>query len=301
MQLAGVDGVTAVMAGTVGHKGDLLGVWAAILARTQGVQLGADGAHDFQIGFLVPAAHVVGFSRLAGGQHATDSRAVVGDKQPVTDIAAVAINRQRLAGQGIENHQRDQLFRVMKGAVIIRAVGGQHGQAVSMKPGADQMVGCRFRRRIRAVGLVWMGFGEWRIARLQRAVHFIGGHMQETKCLTRPPLQGRPVCACRLQQGERAIDIGPDEFTRTMNGTVNVALGGKIDDGDWLIPGHHLVDTGAIRNVAMHKLKPGCLLDRSQTFQMPGVCQCIQYHHGRVWRMDKPLADKIAANKSRPT
>jgi hypothetical protein len=41
------------------------------------------------------------------------------DIQPVTDLIALAVNRQRFTVQRIQNNQRDQFFREMVRAVVI--------------------------------------------------------------------------------------------------------------------------------------------------------------------------------------
>ncbi|MNN84410.1 hypothetical protein D3C81_2015660 [compost metagenome] len=62
---------------------------------------------DFQIGFLVPAAYVIGFAKPAPRQHLADRRAVVAHVEPVSDILAIAIYRQSLARQSIGDYQRN--------------------------------------------------------------------------------------------------------------------------------------------------------------------------------------------------
>ncbi|MND33672.1 hypothetical protein D3C80_242690 [compost metagenome] len=71
------------------------------------------------------------------------------DEQPVTHLQPVAVHRQRLACQGIEDHQRNEFFREVERAVVVRAVGDQYRQAISTLPGADQMVGRGLARRVR--------------------------------------------------------------------------------------------------------------------------------------------------------
>ena len=108
--LARIDGEAAVVAGAVGHIGDLFLVWLAIGERTQLVKQRADGVHNIQIGLLLPATDVVDFTQAARLEHASDGAAVVLDIQPVANSLAVAIDRQRFAGDRIHNHQRDELF-----------------------------------------------------------------------------------------------------------------------------------------------------------------------------------------------
>ncbi|MNT15503.1 hypothetical protein D3C72_1505600 [compost metagenome] len=58
--LAGIDGITAVMTGTVSHIGDLLTIGASL--RHHLIQQIADGMNDVQILFLVMTADVVGLA-----------------------------------------------------------------------------------------------------------------------------------------------------------------------------------------------------------------------------------------------
>lgn len=57
--LAGVDGVTAVVALAVLREGDALLSWPAILVRRKLVQFGAERTNQLQIGRLVAAADIV--------------------------------------------------------------------------------------------------------------------------------------------------------------------------------------------------------------------------------------------------
>jgi hypothetical protein len=59
------------------------------------------------------------------------------DVEPVADLLAVTVDGQRLAGEGIVDAQRDELFREVVGAVVVGAVGGERRQAVGVVVGAD--------------------------------------------------------------------------------------------------------------------------------------------------------------------
>ena len=95
---------------------------------------------DVDVRLLVPATDVVGLTQVACVQHAADGAAMVFDVEPVADLHTVAIHRQRFARQRIDDHQWDEFFRKMVGAVVVAAIGGQHRQAVGVVPGAHQMV-----------------------------------------------------------------------------------------------------------------------------------------------------------------
>jgi len=47
----------------------------------------------------------------------------------------VAVDRQRLALQGVEDHQRDELLGELVRPVVVRTVGHQHGQPVGVVAG----------------------------------------------------------------------------------------------------------------------------------------------------------------------
>ena len=160
LDLAGVDGVAAVVAGAVRDVGDLFLVGLAVGARAEFVEHGAEGVDDVEVGLFVPAADVVGLAHPARFENAADGAAMVFDIEPVADLLAVAVDGQRLAGQRVEDDQRDELFREVVGAVVVGAVGGEHRQAVGVVPGAHQVVAGRLAGRIRAVGLVGVGLGE---------------------------------------------------------------------------------------------------------------------------------------------
>ena len=125
LDLARIDGITAIVPGAVFHKCDLITVGLAVFERSQLVQGGANGLHHFQIGFFVVAAHVVSFTNDAFVQHASDGQTVVSHIEPIANLLTVTINGQGLARQGVVDHQGDQLFREMIGPVIVGAVGGE--------------------------------------------------------------------------------------------------------------------------------------------------------------------------------
>ncbi|MNH14501.1 hypothetical protein D3C79_740940 [compost metagenome] len=79
--------------------------------------------NDFQILFLVMTTDVVGFANHTCGNHGIECTGVIFYIEPVTDLVALAVDRQRLAIQGVEDHQRDQLLGEVAWAVVIGAVG----------------------------------------------------------------------------------------------------------------------------------------------------------------------------------
>src|SRR5262249_32899303 len=103
--LARVDRVATVVSGAILDERlergvALRGAGAERLVGARGKDLlepPADEVDALQVGALVRAADVVLLARLAAFEHAQDPLAVVLDEDPVANVAAVAVDRQRLA------------------------------------------------------------------------------------------------------------------------------------------------------------------------------------------------------------
>ena len=108
------------------------------------VQNPADRPHQVDVPRLVLAADIVATPDLSLLQNQKQGVGVILDVKPVADILARAIDRDRLAVERVQDHDRDQLFGEMKRAVIVRAIGQHHRQAVGFVPGADQVIARRF-------------------------------------------------------------------------------------------------------------------------------------------------------------
>src|SRR5690606_23364228 len=117
-------------------------------------------------------------------------------------------DRQRLAIQRVEDDQRDQLLGEVIGAVVVRAVGDQHRQAVGALPGTDQMVGRSLAGRIGRAGRVGRGLGEQVVDAVQVAVHLVGGNVVEAEGFTTAFRQALPVGAGGFQQLVGTDDVG---------------------------------------------------------------------------------------------
>ena len=66
LDLAGIDGIAAIMSGPVLHEGDLAGIGKTIGTRLQVVEDCTKHMHDLEIGLLVPATDIVGLTDPAG-------------------------------------------------------------------------------------------------------------------------------------------------------------------------------------------------------------------------------------------
>src|SRR3954464_4156643 len=126
-----IDGVAAIVSRPILHEGDQIG---GINAKRGGafrkalanlgvggedfVDVPTDGLHHIDVLPLGVTAEVVRLTQTALLQNALDTPAVITYEQPVADLHPVAIDRQRLSIERVDDRQRDQLFRKMIRPVI---------------------------------------------------------------------------------------------------------------------------------------------------------------------------------------
>src|ERR1700674_3251130 len=250
LDFAGVHRVAAVVAGSVLDERDELAVWNGSVVRAQFVQQFANGPDNIEVPFFTLPTDVVGFSDAAVGEHGTNGAAVILDVEPVANVFAVAIYRERLAGACVQDHERNKLFGKLVGTVIIGAVGGQNRKAVGMVIGADQMIGSRLGRGVRTVRSVRGGLAEGRVVGSERSVDFVGRDMQETERGAIGLGKRQPVGSRFLEQTECAVDVGADEIIGAVDGAVDMALGGEVNDGTRLFAPQQAAQELAIDDVA---------------------------------------------------
>ena len=168
---------------------------------------------------LVGAADVVGLAGAALHQHRVDAAAEVLDVEPVADLLAVAVDRQRVAVQGVEDDQRDQLLRVLARAVVVGAAHDRGLDPVGVDVGGDEQVAGRLGRRVGRGGVERRGLGEG--AGLDRAVDLVGRDLQ---------VAVDAELAGGVEQGAGADHVGAGEGVLVVDRAVDVGLGGEVDD-----------------------------------------------------------------------
>ena len=189
---------------------------------------GADGGDHVDVGHLAVAADVVGFAGSAFFQHQGDGLAVVADVEPVADVESVAIDRERLAVERIEDDERDQLFRKLKWAVIVGAIGGERRQSVGVLVGAHQVIAAGLGGGVGTVGLVGVGLGEGRVGFAERSVDLIGGDVEKAEAGLGLRGKGAVVGERFVEEAKGSDDVGEDELFGADDGAVDVAFGGKV-------------------------------------------------------------------------
>ena len=169
-----VDGVPAVVTGTVLDVGDEPGVRPVGRLRKDLVHDVAEGGHQFDVGPLGLPADVVGLAGFSTLQDGENRLTVVDDVQPVTNLETVAVDGQRLPLQGVAYHEGDELFGELEGTVVVGTVGNERRQAVGPVVGPHEVVARSLGRGIGTVRRVGGEFREGRVFRPEGAVHLIG-------------------------------------------------------------------------------------------------------------------------------
>ena len=81
----------------------------------------------------------------------------------------------------------NQLFRKLIGPIIVRAIGGERGQPVSVMVGADQMIGSRLGGAYGLLGAYAVIRRKRDCRRSKRAVNLIRRNMQKAKSMLFAP------------------------------------------------------------------------------------------------------------------
>ena len=111
------------------------------------------------------------------------------DIQPITHVGTVAVDRQRLALDRVQDDQWNELFGKLVRAVIVRTIRHDDWQAICLEPGMREMVGRRLAGRIRRTRSIGRLFTK-QAGRAKRAIDFVGRDMDKAKPATSFGRQG---------------------------------------------------------------------------------------------------------------
>ena len=151
---------------------------------------------------LVGPADVVGLARHPALEDDVDRRGEVLDEEPVAHLRAVAVDRDRVAVERVEDGQRDQLLRVLARPVVVGGADDQRVGAEGVLEGGDDQVATGLRGGVGRGRVERRGLGEG--ALLDRAVDLVGGDLQVADA----------EVASGLEQDVGAEDVGGDELAR---------------------------------------------------------------------------------------
>ena len=277
LQLGGVDGVAAVVAGAVGDPVEVPGVAPHRLE---------DHAEHGDVVPLPIGADEVGLPHAALGEDVPDGRGVVLGVDPVADVLALPVELGADTVDDVGDLAGDELLHVLVGAVVVGAVGDRGAKPVGAGPGADQHVGGRLGARVRAARVIRRLLGELGgVVERQVAVDLVGGDV----------VVADAVLPHGLQQAEGALHIGAQERLRVGDGVVVVALGGVVDDR--VVAGDQPIEQPGVADVAHDELhavrrQPGDVL------WVAGVGQLVQDGHVHVGMVVHDVVHEVAADEA---
>jgi len=303
-----VDGVAAVVAGAVFDVGDEV-------AQARGVETGFfcdeldEAAEEADILPLVFAADVIGAAGLSFSHDRPDCLVVVLDIEPVADVPPIAVDREGLAFEHVEDHEGDEFFGELIGAVVVRAVGEGERQAISVVVGLGEVVARGFAGGIWRARVVRGFFGE--VALLsQRAKDLVGAHMVEEHIVAQGAVGVFPGITGHIEEGVGAHDVGAHEGFRAEDGAVDVALGGEVDDRVDLVLGKEALDEGAVADVTLDKhiaalgagffrRLPIARLDVGEVFEVARVGEGVEIDDAprKIWAPEEPV-DEVRADEA---
>ena len=277
LQLGGVDGVAAVVAGAVGDPVEVLGVAA------HGLQ---DHAQDRDVVLLPVCADEVGLPHAALGQDVPDGRGVVLGVDPVADVLALAVELGAHAVDDVRDLPGDELLHVLVGAVVVGAVGDRGAKPVGAGPCAHEHVGGRLGGAVRRARMVGRLLGELgRVVERQVAVDLVGGDV----------VVADAVFPHGLQQAEGALHVRAQERLRVGDGVVVVALGGVVHDG--VVAGDQPVQQLGVADVAHDELDP-ILGQPRDVLGVAGVGQLVQDGDVYLGVVVHDVVDEVAADEA---
>ena len=277
LELRGVDGVAAVVAGAVGDPVEVLGVAA------HGRE---DHAQDRDVVPLAISSDEVGLPHAALREDVPDGAGVVLGVNPVADVLALSVELRLDPVDDVGDLPGDELLHVLVGAVVVGAVGDRGAQAVGAGPGAHEHVGAGLGRAVRRGRVVRRLLGELRrVVERQVAVDLVGGDV----------VVADAVLPHGLQQAEGALHVGAQEGLWVGDGVVVVALGGVVDDG--VVARDEPVQQPGVADVAHDELH-AVRRQARDVLGVAGVGQLVQDGHVHVGVIVDHVVHEVAADEA---
>ena len=277
LELGRVDGVAAVVAGTVGDPVELLGVLSHRLE---------DHTEHGDVVLLAVGSDEVGLPHAALREDVPDGRGVVLGVDPVAHVFAPPVELGAHAVDDVRDLPGDELLHVLVGAVVVGAVGDRGVQAVGAGPCAHEHVGTRLGGAIGARGLIRRLLGELGgVVERQVAVDLVGGDV----------VVADAIFADGLQQAEGALHVGAQERLRVGDGVVVVALCGVVHDR--VVAGDDPIEQLRVADVAHDELH-AVRRQAGDVLGVAGIGQLVQDGDVHLGVVVHDVVDEVAADEA---
>lgn len=248
LNLVGRDRVAEVVPGAVFDEGDEFLV-PVPRPRAQFVEQRADRPDDLEVRLLVVSAYVVALARAAFVEDEVDRAAMVSDPEPVPDVAARSVDGNRLVRETLADHRGDELFVVLPGTVVVRAVRNRHVHPVGARVGLDQQVGRGLARRVGTARRIGGLLREESLGP-ETPVDLVGRDVVKARGRERAAFA--PVEKTFVQQRRRPDHVRLDEAKGIGNGIVDVAFGREVKRSFHVVLSQHVVKKRRVADVAVH-------------------------------------------------
>ena len=319
LQLRRVDGITHVVAQTVGYVGNQVHVFT-LLAAQQTVYRVDYHLDDVNVLPLIETADVIGFCRLTVVENHVNSPRMIHHIQPVAHVFPLAIHRQRLAVTDVVDEQRNQLLRELIRPVVVRTVRHDGRHAVRVVECPHKVVTACLAGRVGAVWIILRILVEeilpvrqvmfrrrsrgserrldtLRMCHLQRPVYLVGRDMIETLALILLR-QTFPVHLGCLQQRQRTHHVGACKGKRILDAAVHMALCSQVNDTIYVIQLHQILHLLVVADVRLYEHIVRLVLNVFQVRQVPRIRQLVQVDDTVFRILVYEQAHHVAANKS---
>lgn len=319
LQLRRIDGITHVVAQTVGYVRNQVHVFT-LLAAQQTVYRVDYHLDDVNVLPLIETADVIGSCRLTVVENHVDGPRMVFHIQPVAHVFPLAIYRQRLAVTDVVDEQRNQLLRELIRPVVVRTVRHDGRHAVRVVECPHKVVTACLAGRVGAVWIILRILVEeilpvrqvmfrrrsrgserrldtLRMCHLQRPVYLVGRDMIETLALILLR-QTFPVHLGCLQQRQRTHHVGACKGKRILDAAVHMALCSQVNDTIYVIQLHQLLHLLVVADVRLYEHIVRLVLNVFQVRQVPRIRQLVQVDDTVFRILVYEQAHHVAANKS---
>jgi len=131
LELGGVDGIAAVMAGTVANPVEGVG------RPTHALE---DGTKHVDVVLLAISPDEIGLADDTLGEDVPYGARVILGVNPIADVLAVAIELGANAAEDVGDLTRDELLHVLVGTIVVGAVGDSGAHAIGTGPRTNEQV-----------------------------------------------------------------------------------------------------------------------------------------------------------------
>ncbi len=284
VDLCGVDGIAHIMALAVCDVSDE----AFGLAK-----LSTDEPDDVDVAHFVVAADVVDLAGFAASEDKVDGPAVILHVEPIPHVEALAVDGQGFVIEGVGDHQGDELFRELVGAVVVGTATDGHGQAVGAVVGHHQEVGAGLGGAVRGACMdrCFLRKEQVRPVQGQVAVDLVGGDLVEAL---------HTVLPAGIHQNLGAENVGLQEDTGILNAAVNMGFRREVDNDVGLLLCEETVHRRPVTDVRPDEAEVRLVHDGRQGRYVPRVGELVQADDAPAGMDLEHMEDEVGADKPGP-